>query len=176
MVTELDETPGPIEMARLSEGMYAGRPEKYINVETYDPGAFDLAGVELSDVGLQLHLPEPTFTDDLWPEQVEPLFTLELGFQAELDAGVLSSSLQALFADQALSIPPGTAVHGCWRPPDDNSASGPRGSPGWMSARPWHVQNTRSANPSWRRDRLVSDPRRPVRDWARSRIRTGSNP
>lgn len=66
VVTELDETPGPIHSARLSQDSEAGRPEKYVAVDTYTPGG-DLSGLDIADVGLQLHIPESAFPDALYP-------------------------------------------------------------------------------------------------------------
>ena len=68
IVTELDETPGPIPMARLTEESEAGRPEKYVAIDTYKPGEPAIASRKLSEVGLQLHLPAPTFTADTWSD------------------------------------------------------------------------------------------------------------
>jgi hypothetical protein len=65
IVTELDETPGPIPMARLTQGSEAGRPEKYLSIDTYEPGDAAIATRALTDVGLQLHL--PNLSGISWP-------------------------------------------------------------------------------------------------------------
>lgn len=67
VVTELDETPGPIPRARLSEGSEAGRPEKYVALDTYDPALVADNLWHIADVGLQFHLPDPEFTGQEWP-------------------------------------------------------------------------------------------------------------
>jgi hypothetical protein len=66
-ISRIDETPGPIPVERLTSGAAAGVPEAYVSVETYDAMSPDLAGLELSDVGLQLHLPEAIFAGELFP-------------------------------------------------------------------------------------------------------------
>lgn len=66
LVTQIDETPGPIPMARLTEGSAAGNPEKYLAVDTYDPADTTIASLDISDVGFQLHLPKPEFTGEVW--------------------------------------------------------------------------------------------------------------
>jgi hypothetical protein len=67
VVTRIDETPGPIPRARLTGDSAAGNPEEYLSVDTYDPADNTLASRDVSDVGLQLHLPEPEFAGELWP-------------------------------------------------------------------------------------------------------------
>lgn len=74
-VSLLDEVPGPIPTDRLTEGHREAAPEKYLSVETYDPAGLDLTGADplnLSDVGLQLHLPVGTFNGETWPEATSP--------------------------------------------------------------------------------------------------------
>jgi len=78
VVSQLDQTPGPIPPARLNQGSAAGVPEAYVQVDTYDPASLsnpDLDTVERLDigaVGLQLHLPEPEFTNRSWPRSEPP--------------------------------------------------------------------------------------------------------
>lgn len=67
-VTQVDETPGPMLTERLTEGAPAGAPVEYVSIETYDAASTDLQGLELSDVGLQLHLPESQFPGEIWPK------------------------------------------------------------------------------------------------------------
>ncbi|MGD1865947.1 MAG: hypothetical protein ACFB0D_15465 [Phormidesmis sp.] len=73
VVSQLDQTPGPIPMARLSEASPAGAPEQYVSIETYDPARLAdpeltlLERIDISETGLQLHLPEPAFTNRIWP-------------------------------------------------------------------------------------------------------------
>jgi hypothetical protein len=74
-VSLLDEVPGPIPTARLTEGDRDAAPEKYFSIETYDATSADLTGADplnLSDAGLQLHLPVANFPDETWPEVVPP--------------------------------------------------------------------------------------------------------
>ncbi len=71
-ISQLDETPGPIPMARLSENSAAGVPQEYVAVETYDAAAPDLKTLDISDVGLQLHIPEDDFSGESWPRETPP--------------------------------------------------------------------------------------------------------
>lgn len=61
-LTEVDETPGPMPPARLTDDSPAGRPAAYVTVETYDAGD----AIDLSDVGLQLHIPVVPFGQGPW--------------------------------------------------------------------------------------------------------------
>lgn len=65
VLTQVDQTPGPILTARLTEGSQAGAPGEYISVETYDPA--DMETLRFSGTGLKLHLPEPEFSGEIWP-------------------------------------------------------------------------------------------------------------
>ena len=71
VVTHIDETPGPIPLARLTEGSPAGAPEKYVAVETYDD-ANPIQDLDISEVGFQLHLPNSTFPGEIWPKPIPP--------------------------------------------------------------------------------------------------------
>jgi hypothetical protein len=66
-ISAIDETPGSIPTERLTSGTAAGVPEAYVSVEVYDATSPDLAGLELSDVGFQLHLPDAVFPGELFP-------------------------------------------------------------------------------------------------------------
>lgn len=66
VVTEVDETPGPIEPARLDSGRPAANPDAYVTVETYDASGAALTGLDISATGLQFHLPDATFAGDTW--------------------------------------------------------------------------------------------------------------
>ena len=66
-ISQIDETPGPIPVQRLTSGAAAGVPESYVSVDTYDATSLDLKGLDLSDVGFQLHLPEATFPGETYP-------------------------------------------------------------------------------------------------------------
>jgi hypothetical protein len=66
VVTQVDETPGPIPPARLSSDDEAGNPGAYVTVGTYTPGNPLLGDLEISDAGLQFHVPSPDFTGNTW--------------------------------------------------------------------------------------------------------------
>ncbi len=66
-ISQIDETPGAIPTERLTSGAPAGAPEAYVSVETYDATSLDLNGLDLADVGLQLHLPEAQFPGEIFP-------------------------------------------------------------------------------------------------------------
>jgi len=66
-ISRIDETPGPIRVERLTSGAPAGAPEAYVSVEVFDATQADLTGLDLSDVGFQLHLPEARFAGELFP-------------------------------------------------------------------------------------------------------------
>lgn len=66
VITELDETPGPMHPARLTQDTEAGRPEKYVAVDSYVTGG-DLSGLDVADVGLQLHVPASAFPGAAYP-------------------------------------------------------------------------------------------------------------
>lgn len=66
-ISRIDETPGPITTERLTSGAAAGNPEAYVSVEVFDATKPDLTGLDLSDVGFQLHLPEADFPGELFP-------------------------------------------------------------------------------------------------------------
>jgi hypothetical protein len=72
IVAQIDETPGPILMARLSEKSPAGNPRAYVAIETYDESDPKLESLNISDVGIQLHLPESEFSGEVWPKPNEP--------------------------------------------------------------------------------------------------------
>jgi hypothetical protein len=82
VLTTLDETPGPMPRARLTTGAPAGNPEAYVDVETYDPA--NLATLDLSDVGLQLHVPQATFPLDVWTFRGANLCAWETGLMPPL--------------------------------------------------------------------------------------------
>lgn len=62
-VTLIDETPGPVTLERLVEPT----ARSYVSVETYDAAGADLGGLDLSDVGFQLHLPVAEFAGETYP-------------------------------------------------------------------------------------------------------------
>jgi hypothetical protein len=66
-VSRLDEVPGPIPIERLLDGVSGSAPEQYVFIESYDETALSLTTLDLSDVGLQLHLPDSAFPGEVWP-------------------------------------------------------------------------------------------------------------
>lgn len=72
VVTQVDETPGPIAKARLTGDSPAGNPGAYVAVETYDHTDSGLGTLDISDAGLQLHLPESDFPGEIWPKPEDP--------------------------------------------------------------------------------------------------------
>ncbi|MCP4117248.1 MAG: hypothetical protein GY737_18000 [Desulfobacteraceae bacterium] len=72
VVTQLDETPGPIATARLNGDSQHGNPEAYVAVDTYDHTDPDLESLDISDAGLQMHLPESRFAGEIWPRPEDP--------------------------------------------------------------------------------------------------------
>jgi hypothetical protein len=76
VVTQIDGTPGPVPMARLTEESEAGRPEAYVSIDTYDPSDPKKTAGETATVGLQLHLPEPEFLGQTWPDRDPKVWTI----------------------------------------------------------------------------------------------------
>lgn len=92
-VSTTDQVPAPIPRARVSDADIAEdydnslkdppslplryftdgsftAPQDYLSVESYDPAFLrvnDLKTLDIADVGLQLHLPEPEFAGEIWP-------------------------------------------------------------------------------------------------------------
>lgn len=102
-ISTADQVPGPIPVERVSDFDIAAAydaslaspipqplefftsnsftaPQEYVSVESYDP-AFnaadpdnDLSTLEITDVGLQLHLPQAQFPNEVWPHTALPRF------------------------------------------------------------------------------------------------------
>jgi hypothetical protein len=102
-ISAADQVPGPIPIERISDYDIAQTyddsldsvdpkpleyftdasftaPQEYVSVESYDP-AFnavkpedDLSSISISDVGLQLHLPDSAFQGELWPHTKKPRY------------------------------------------------------------------------------------------------------
>ncbi|HEY2853201.1 MAG TPA: hypothetical protein VGJ18_10165 [Gemmatimonadaceae bacterium] len=79
VLSRVDEVPGPIPTARLSQGEPAGRPDEYVSVDTYDETDPTLATLIVHEQGLQLHLPDGTFNGDIWKIRGENLCAWERG-------------------------------------------------------------------------------------------------
>ena len=93
VITQLDETPGAIATARLTTNSEAGRPEKYVAIHTYSPANTNINSLDVSEVGLQLLLPEPDFLPEPefaetkllgWKIRGENLCAWETGIQPPL--------------------------------------------------------------------------------------------
>jgi hypothetical protein len=66
MVSTIDQVPGPIPMARLTQETPAGAPASYVSVNTYDAAEVPPAPVTDTSLALQFHLPQATFPGDTW--------------------------------------------------------------------------------------------------------------
>jgi hypothetical protein len=76
-LTVLDGTPGPILPARLEGGSEAGHPSAYVAVDTYDPtGTTTGEEIDIADVGLQFHVPEPEFVGAVYPDADPPAWQI----------------------------------------------------------------------------------------------------
>lgn len=115
-ISRIDETPNPIPMERLSEVSYrllealrtppvppaliasegdsAGKPEEYVSV------APDTA--DLSDVGLQFHLPSSEFSNDVWKTETLGEFWVIRGE----NLCAWETNLQPTLADREIAIDP----------------------------------------------------------------------
>ncbi len=80
-ISEIDQMPNPIPAARLNTNSPAGNPEAYVTVSTY--AAADLP--ELSDTGLQFHLPEDLFAGNEWGIRGANLCAWEDGINPPLE-------------------------------------------------------------------------------------------
>lgn len=83
-ISQIDETPGPIPVARLTEDTPAGAPEKYVTIETYKKANL-IQGLDISDAGFQLHLPDSTFRGQIWSIRGANLCAWEPGLQPPLN-------------------------------------------------------------------------------------------
>jgi hypothetical protein len=84
VLSRVDEVPGPIPQARLTEASLAGRPDEYVLVETYDATDPLLALLNIGEVGLQLHLPDAVFGGNVWTIRGENLCAWESGITPPL--------------------------------------------------------------------------------------------
>ena len=82
VITQIDETPGLIPTARLTDDSEAGAPGEYVAVETYDDTDESL---DVSDVGIQLHLPESVFSEEVWSFRGANLCAWENGVQPAIE-------------------------------------------------------------------------------------------
>jgi hypothetical protein len=66
VLSTLDQVPGPIPRPRITQGSPLGVPAEYVAVNTYDATGSNLDSVQITDVGLQFHLPQAEFPTDVW--------------------------------------------------------------------------------------------------------------
>lgn len=92
VVTEIDEQPGPMAAARLTEHSTDAHPEAYVVIEPYDETNPPPAAQE-TKVGLHLHVPNSQFAEEHWPHKTEEYWSIrganlcawEAGLQPELE-------------------------------------------------------------------------------------------
>lgn len=84
VLSSMDEVPGPIPPARITEGSPLGVPWDYVSVDTYDATAADFDSVQIGSVGLQFHLPSADFTATGWTVRGANLCAWEAGLRPEL--------------------------------------------------------------------------------------------
>ena len=84
VLSTMDEVPGPIPAPRITQASPLGAPAEYVAVNVYDATASDLTSVQVTEVGLQFHLPEATFSTDAWTIRGANLCGWEAGLDPEL--------------------------------------------------------------------------------------------
>jgi hypothetical protein len=102
-ISLIDETPGPIPVERLTQDSSAGAPEAYVSVETYDATVTDLNTLDLSDVGLQLHLPDAVFAGESFPPEPGQLISWKIRGANLCD---WENGLQLPLEEQEIAIDP----------------------------------------------------------------------
>lgn len=80
VLSQIDETPGPIPTVRLTEDSAAGAPDKYVSIDIYGT----TGPLNISDAGFQLYLPEPAFAGNTWTLRGANLCAWETGLQPTL--------------------------------------------------------------------------------------------
>lgn len=85
VLSTMDEVPGPIPSPRITEASPLGVPSEYVAVNVYDATAANLDSVQITDVGLQFHLPQATFPSDVWTIRGANLCAWEAGLRPELN-------------------------------------------------------------------------------------------
>jgi hypothetical protein len=117
-LTEIDTVPGPIPWARLCSASEAGRPEAYVGIDRYTPGATP-GGLDLGDTGLMFHLPDNAILDGDWSFRgenlcawdaclIRPLAAREIAIDPEIGRVILGVASEA----EALALRPGGATGG----------------------------------------------------------------
>ncbi len=66
VLSTMDEVPGPIPAPRITEASPLGVPWDYVSIDTYDATAANLDSVQVSQAGLQFHLPAADFVATGW--------------------------------------------------------------------------------------------------------------
>lgn len=66
VVTQLDQTPGPILTPRLTEDSHTGAPWEYVSLYTYSPSGAVIDPKDIADTGFQLYLPDTKFDLTGW--------------------------------------------------------------------------------------------------------------
>lgn len=84
LASAIDETPSPIPTPRLTTKSEVGAPEKYVFVDVYDETATTLAGIDIGETCLQLHLPQSQFLATDWTFRGENLCAWETGLRSPL--------------------------------------------------------------------------------------------
>lgn len=84
VLSTMDEVPGPIPAARITEASPLGVPWDYVSVDTYDSTASDLTSIVNGDAGLQFHLPKAVFAGRTWTIRGANLCAWEAGLIPEL--------------------------------------------------------------------------------------------
>lgn len=87
VITRVDETPGPIPESRLTIDSQAGAPAEYVTIGTYNPS--DVKTLNLSDKCFQLHLPEPEFTGEMWPDPAGNTWSIRGANLCAWETGIL---------------------------------------------------------------------------------------
>lgn len=80
VLSQIDETPGPIPTVRLTEGSAAGVPDKYVSIDIYSA----TEPLNISDAGFQMYLPESPFAGNTWTLRGANLCAWETGLQPTL--------------------------------------------------------------------------------------------
>jgi hypothetical protein len=84
VLSTMDEVPGPIPPARITQPSSLGVPAEYVAVNLYDAAAPNLDSVQIAEVGLQFHLPKAIFPTDVWTIRGANLCAWENALHPEL--------------------------------------------------------------------------------------------
>jgi len=168
VVTLVDEAPGPMPPARLTTGSAVGNPDPYVSFSTYNPA--DLTTVLFTDVGLQFHLPQVTFPNDIWKVRGANLCAWEGGLRPPLknrEVAVdpvigrvlfgVNSAAEAVALDDFLSV---TYTEGAIGPIGAHPVSRPAPPTTWKDEVVNKVTVDLRTNPNGLRDALNNLPAR----------------